>query len=263
MKCIAITLFVIFLFSGNIIISQPVNHIDGGRYLKTIEYNIFNRGISEEFNNYNLEHKSIVDRIFFGSKNSYIEFVFKDSPEGSNEATAFRINKNLQDDSYKLEVMRLENMAKVYDIEKTILEKTTQILLPFWVSKVIPMETAAQMKDHNKQALIFKINDDLYKPYRPDPEVFVISKELAEKLHRKTSMLIDEFKGKGISVNILDGYVVTFRCVMEDELWTLSIHIPQGKALQLSDLFRQITRDGLRNNIDELEYIKLLDDINL
>lgn len=257
------TLFVLFLFSWNIIMSQSVNHTDGGYYLKTVEYNIFNRSVSEESTRYNLEHKSILDRIFFGSKNSFVEFVFKDSPEGSNEATAFRINKNRQADSYKLEVMRLEDMAKVYNLERTLSEKTTQIPLPFWISRVIPMETAVQIREHNKQASILKVNDDLYKPYHPNPKVFVISKDLAEKMHRKISMLIDTFKGEGVLVHIVDGYVVTFRCVMEDELWALSIHIPQGRALQLSDLFRQMISEGFSNNIEESKYIKLLDDINL
>lgn len=44
-------------------------------------------GVAEEGNMYNLEHKSEIDRLFFGTKNSFVEFVFEDSPEGSNEAT--------------------------------------------------------------------------------------------------------------------------------------------------------------------------------
>jgi len=66
-----------------------------------------------------------------------------------------------------------------------------------------------------------------------------------------------------LPANIFDGYNVTFRCVVEDELWTLSIQCPQRKALQLSDLFRQIIADGFDNKIDESKYLKLLDEINL
>lgn len=49
---------------------------------------------------------------------------------------------------------------------------------------------------------------------------------------------------------------------MDNELWTLSIHSPkEGKALQFSDLFRQIIADGFDNKIDESIYLKLLDEI--
>jgi hypothetical protein len=81
---IIITLLIVFMFSENIIMSQPADHIEGGRYVKTIEYNVITRGVTEESGRYNLEHKSILDRIFFGTKNSFVEFVFEDSPEGSN-----------------------------------------------------------------------------------------------------------------------------------------------------------------------------------
>lgn len=260
MKAIII-LSIIFVFSGNVILSQPIDHKDGGEYVKTVEYNVIIGGVTEEPSRYNLEHKSILDRIFFGNKNSFVEFVFEDSPEGSNEATALRITKNPQGDSYKLEVMRLQNMFEVYNIQRTLLEKTTPISVPFWVSKVIPRETTEQIRNHNKQAAIFKYNDDLYQSYRPDPKVFIINKELAGKLHWKTSMLIDNFKGEGIPAIIADGYEVTFRCVVENELWTLSIHCPQRRALQLSDLFRQIIADGFDNKIDESIYLRLLDEI--
>lgn len=260
---IIITLFIVFMFSENIIMSQPADHIEGGRYVKTIEYNVITRGVTEESGRYNLEHKSILDRIFFGTKNSFVEFVFEDSPEGSNEATAFRIIKNLQDDSYKLEAMRLQNLHEVYKIRNELLEKTTSIIVPFWLSTAISQETVDQIKEHNKQAEIFKYRDDLYKPYRPKPKTFRLSKEFAEKLHGKTAILIDNFKAVGIPSDIFDGYNVTFRCVVEDELWTLSIQCPQRKALQLSDLFRQIIADGFDNKIDESKYLKLLDEINL
>lgn len=258
-----ITLSIMFAFTGNLMMSQPVNHENGGRYLKTIEYNVVHPGVTEDDNMYNLAHKSVIDRLFFGTKNSFVEFVFADSPEGSNETVAFRIIQNIESESYKLEMMRLENMLKVYDIRRTLLEKTTTVSLPFWVSKVLSKETEEQIKDHNKQAAIFKYNDELYKPYRPEPLRFQIYKEFAEKLHEKTSILIENFKGVGIPLNINDGFEVTFRCVMDDELWTLSIHYPQGKALQFSNLFRKIIEDGFNNKIDELEYCKLLDEMDL
>ena len=74
-------------------------------------------------------------------------------------------------------------------------------------------------------------------------------------------MLIENFRGVGIPLNIADGFEVTFRCVMDDELWSLSIHCPQGKALQFSDLFRQLITDSFDNKMNETKYLKLLDEI--
>lgn len=262
MKAIII-LSIMFAFTGHLIMSQPVNHVNGGNYLKTVEYNVIHPGVTEDANIYNLEHKSVIDRLFFGTKNSFVEFVFKDSPEGSDEATAFRIIKNRQDDSYGLEVMRLQNLLDVYynKLKNVLLEKSTPIVTPFWLSTVVSRETENQIREHNKQAASLKYQDDLYKPYRPDPLKIQINKKLAEKLHEKTSILIENFKGVGIPPNIVDGFEVTFRCVVDDELRTLSIHCPQGKALQFSDLFRQLIADGFDNKIDESIYLELLDEI--
>ena len=263
MKAIII-LSVMFTFASNLLImAQPVNHVNGGEYLKTIEYNVLHPGVTADGNIYNLKHKSVFDRLFFGTKNSFVEFVFVDSPEGSNEATAFRMIKNRQDDSYELELMRLQNLPDVYynKLKNVLLEKSTPIVTPFWLSTVISRETENRIREHNKQAASLKYSDELYKPYRPESLKLQINKEFSEKLQRTTSMLIENLKGVGTPLNIMDGFEVTFRCVMDDELWTLSIHCPQGKALQFSDLFRQIIADGFDNKLDESKYLKLFDDI--
>lgn len=255
-----IILFIALIFSTNVIMSQSKDHIEGGDYLKTVEYNLIISGEKEEYNMYNLEHKSFIDRLFFGTKNSFVEFVFEGSPEGSNEATAFRIIKNLQDDSYKLEIMRFQNIHKLYNIRDLLLEKTTPLKIPYWISAAVSFEIRDRIKEHNKQIAILKNRDDLYKPHRPKPKEFELSKAFAEKLHGKTAALIDNFKGVGIPPMIVDGNSVTFRCISADELWTLSIHCPQRRALQLSELFRQIIADGLDNKLDESKFIKQLDE---
>lgn len=253
----------IFMFTCNFIMPQPIKHTNGGGYLKTIEYNVVHQGVTEEANVYNLEHKSVIDRLFFGTTNSFVEFIFEDSPEGSNESSAFRIIKNRKNESYQLEVMRLENLHDVYynKLKNVLLEKSTPIVIPFWLSTIISRETENQVRVHNKQVALYKNNDELYKPYRPEPLKLQIEKELAEALHNKTSMLIENFKGVGIPLNINDGFKVTFRCVMDNELWSLSIHHPQGKALLFSNLFRQIISDSFDDKLNETKYLNLLDEI--
>ncbi len=258
-----IILIIAFIFSANVIMSQSIDHIEGGQYLKTVEYNLLMSGVKEEYDMYNLKHKSFIDRLFFGTKNSFVEFLFVDSGEGSNEATAFRIIKSQQDDSYKIEIMHFQNIHKLYDIRDLLLEKTTPLKIPYWISATFSFEIRDRIEEHNKQIAILKNRDDLYEPYRPEPKEFQLSKEFAKKTHRKTVTLIDNFKGKGIPPMIFDGNNVTFRCISEDELWTLSIHCPQRRALQLSELFQQIIADGFDNKMDESKYLKLLDEIDL
>lgn len=258
-----IILIIAFIFSANVIMSQSIDHIEGGQYLKTVEYNVIMSGEKKEFDWYNLKHKSFIDRLFFGTKNSFVEFIFEGSPEGSNEATAFRIIKNQQDDSYIIEITRFRNVHKLYNIRDLLLEKTTPLKIPYWISATFSFEIRDRIEEHNKQIAILKNRDDLYEPYRPEPKEFQLSKEFAEKMHGKTATLIDNFKGIGIPANIFDGNNVTFRCISEDELWTLSIHCPQRRALQLSELFQQIIADGFDNKMDESKYLKLLDEIDL
>lgn len=162
-------------------------------------------------------------------------------------------------------MMRLQNVNKVSKIRVVLLEKTTPIIVPNWLSAGVSLEIRDRIREHNKQVASYsnKFSDDLYKPYRPEPKEFQLSKEFVEKMHGKTATLIDNFKGIGIPANIFDGNNVTFRCISEDELWTLSIHCPQRRALQLSELFQQIIADGFDNKMDESKYLKLLDEIDL
>lgn len=260
----SIILSIMFVFAANLIMSQPINHIAGGEYLKTIEYNVLHPGVTEEGNMYNLKHKSEIDRLFFGTTNSFVEFVFESTPEGSNEAIAFRIIKNRQDNSYELEVMHLQNILDVYyrKLKHVLIENLTPIYIPFWLSTAIPREIDDRIKEHNKQASRLKNSDDLYIFYRPKPLKLQISKELAEKIHDKTLLLIENFRGVGIPANISDGFGVTFRCVKDDELWTLRIHTPEeGKILKFSDLFRQLITESFDNKMKETKYLKLLDEI--
>lgn len=70
---------------------------------------------------------------------------------------------------------------------------------------------------------------------------------------------IDGFKGKGIPPVSGDGYEVAFRCVVEDEVWSLRIHMPMGDVEKFSDLCRQIITDAGADQFDESKYLKLLD----
>lgn len=74
--------------------------------------------------------------------------------------------------------------------------------------------------------------------------------------------LINNFKVEGIPSLISDGDNITFRCVVGNELWTLTIHSPQRESRQLSDLCKQIIADSKSHQLDEHTYLNLLDKIN-
>ena len=91
---------------------------------------------------------------------------------------------------------------------------------------------------------------------------FAISDQLAEKMYKKMVSLIYNIRAKGTQKTILDGYEVTFRTVVEDEVWSLLIHIPTGNADKMFDLCKQICDDADAKKLDEAKYIKILDEFN-
>lgn len=60
-----ILISVMFIFE-NIVMYQPVVHFNGGEYDKKIAYNVLYKRIPAELSEFNLEYKSILDRIFLG-----------------------------------------------------------------------------------------------------------------------------------------------------------------------------------------------------
>lgn len=110
----------------------------------------------------------------------------------------------------------------------------------------------------------------LHEKYGPTPKAFEISERFALKLHDKITTLIRDFKAVRVKeyqpslvVTVSDGENVTFRCVAGDELWSLMVHNPQGRALKLSNLFSQMVIDAEDGNykLDEKKYSKLLDKV--
>lgn len=247
-------LFYIVLLLNQMAFAQSIDHAEGGFFLKRIEYNVISHGDKV----YNLSSKSVVERILFGTTNSFVEFVFNGCSEGIDEVSAFRIIKNDQTDSYQLEITRIP-IIEIAKIEDKLSAKSNQIVIPGKLQGFISSEGMDLIREHNKEALRSVYSDDLYKPYRPKSKLFKISNELAEKMHRKTASLIEAFKADGIPSMINDGYVMTFRCVSGNEIWTLTIHEPQNKARRLADIYMQII-NTYDNKTDESQYLKLLDE---
>ena len=268
-------------------ISQHVDHRGGGgSFFKSVEYNLAERGTKESGHRwYNLENKSVLDRILFDDTNSFVEFIADEPSEGINSIMSFRIVKDEETGSYKLEIIenpfpdyfyrnntvkfflerKNKNTSMKYFMERKILYKKTEIIMPDeWFSK-IPSEIQDSIRKHNEEALVYRLtcyDEALFAPYLAKSQGFRITKELAEKLHDTTAALIRNFKAEGTPAWGL-GFPseLTFRCVVGDEVWTLRITDPQRgrRPRLLSDICRQIITDALNNEMNEAEYIKQLD----
>ncbi|GHT24258.1 hypothetical protein FACS189430_08860 [Bacteroidia bacterium] len=261
-KKIIFLVLVVTILKGQMALSQNTeHHVGGGHFTKRIEYNVNVKGTQGFDNSYNLNSKSILDRILFGSINSPVEFVFEDSPEGDDEVLALRIAKNFPTGSYQLEIMQISDIQKMDNAINFISTKVNKIDIPSEFFKTISMEGRDMILEHNREVNRIKLSDDLYKPYRPKSKKFNIKNEFAEKLHDKMAALISNFEAKGVPPIISDGYSVTFRTVVDDEVWSLWIHMPKGDALKMSDFCRQIIKDVETNNFNESKYIELLDNV--
>lgn len=85
-----------------------------------------------------------------------------------------------------------------------------------------------------------------------------ISDQMANTIYAKTMHLIDTFTAKGKPDMIFDGDLVTFRCVVQNELWTFTIHEPYGNVQKTSDLFRAMIADVEAGRFDEAKYREAL-----
>jgi hypothetical protein len=234
-------LFALFAFS------EEGDHMVGGGFLKRIEYN---KGIFED--NFNFDSKGDVEKQFYGDFNAPVEFFFDSYFEGF---FGFRLVKDSLKDTNILEVKFISNYKET---QKKIQEKYP------WRSL-----SSSEMESLSKDSLeiIKKQNYEIWQKgeeaklvlYNIESRSFPISNKFAELLYKKSVSLIYKFKAIGIPLGIEDGYSSTFRTVVDDEVWSLKIHLPQGKALKMSDLYRQIINDGRNNQLDETSYIRSLE----
>ena len=245
MKKVIITSFLVILFL-HVVNSQNGDNIGGGPFIKRIENN---KIVDWQ---YNLSSKSAVEKLFFGEINAPIEFFYHPSFEG---AYGFRVMKDSLNNCYMLEIKLISNYEEAH---KEALNKNKSIGIPANMMSSMPKDIRELIAEHNK-AVNSKYFEELPKLYKIKTLVFQISEQFAGKLHKKMVFFIENFVVKDLPHVINDGYDVTFRTVVEYEVWSLSIHVPQGKAEKLSNLCRQIVKDAIDNKLDESKYMSILD----
>ena len=99
------------------------------------------------------------------------------------------------------------------------------------------------------------------KLYAVETQTFPISHRFAEALYAGFVTSIEGFAMKGRPAMTGDGYSVTFRCVVDDDVWTLTIQNPRVEnILELSNLCKRIIEDAEAGRFDESKYIGRLED---
>ena len=210
----------------------------------------------------NIESKSPLEKVLFGNTNAKVEFVVEPSFEG---AYGIRVIKDSSETSSSLEVKRIINWKEV--------EKQMQKAFP--VKGYTIQELNAKIAEREKMSeeerelsiLTSRIRNEKrekesLKRYQVHTFIIPISDLFAEKLYAKFVSFIDDFKAKELEPNLLmgDGETTVFRCIVDQEIWTLSIPFKtEEKARELSDLCKQIVEDAEAGRFDESKYIGSLE----
>lgn len=211
----------------------------------------------------NIESKSPLEKVLFGNTNAKIEFVVEPSFEG---AYGIRVIKDSSETSSSLEVKRIINWKEV--------EKQMQKAFPvkgYTIQELnAKIAEREKMSEEERELSILKSRirnekreKESLKRYQVHTFIIPISDLFAEKLYAKFVSFIDDFKAKELEPNLLmgDGETTVFRCIVDQEIWTLSIPFKtEEKARELSDLCKQIVEDAEAGRFDESKYIGRLED---
>jgi hypothetical protein len=237
---------------------QGVDHINGGRFEKKIEYNA-SSGITKidektgvESPYYEVKNKTPLEKLFFGLTNSPVEYVIETSFEGS---AGLRLYKKRPDGrNWILEIIPFGD----YELAaRAVKRETEEIEIPLWFLGRLPQNYQEQVRENNAKVSSAAGKEETYKQCRPKTKIFTLN-HIGDRLREEITALIVGFRAEGGTALIVDGYTVTFRCVIGDELWTLTIHMPQRRARQMSDLCRQMIEDAQLGEFDESKYAQIL-----
>ena len=210
----------------------------------------------------NIESKSPLEKVLFGNTNAKVEFVVEPSFEG---AYGIRVIKDSSETSSSLDVKRIINWKEV--------EKQMQKAFPvkgYTIQELnAKIAEREKMSEEERELSILKSRirnekreKESLKRYQVHTFIIPISDLFAEKLYAKFVSFIDDFKAKELEPNLLmgDGETTVFRCIVDQEIWTLSIPFKtEEKARELSDLCKQIVEDAEAGRFDESKYIGSLE----
>ena len=251
-------ILIVLLFGNFFIIalSQNVDHTAGdhyvgGHFVKRVEYNLIIDGNDNYHNLYNLKSKREEEILFFGNFNAPVEFFYSPSFDGTS---SFRIMR----DSLGATILEIKYFSNYKEAQKGVSDKYPLIGFSPYSLTSLDKDYKDSISEYNRNIANKRV-EEIHKLYKVETLTLSISTQFSEKLYEKIILFIGNFKAKGVPQIIEDGYSVTFRTVVDDEVWTLEIHMPEGDALKMADLCLQIIKDAKKDELDEEKYISVLD----
>jgi len=180
--------------------------------------------------------------------------------------SGFRIIRDSSDTSFILEVKRISNYREASakaSKEAKKAQKRQVIDIPVRLLDSLPRDVFNQIWGYNSNISNYKVYHKMYfeelpKHFKVEIKSIPISNQFAEKLYKTMVSFIDNFKAKGIPAYMVDGYSVIFRTVVDDEVWSLGIHMPAGNAKIMANLCMQIITDANANQLEEPKYLSVL-----
>lgn len=255
-------LFSVLLLCFNYVVFSQDTEIgdtgDGSDFIKRIEPNLLQKAMvmnGKTYYRYNLRSKTKIEKFLFGEINARVEFFIEPSFEG---AYGMRMVKDSLSAGYLLESRRISNWKEV---SSEMLEKFPPISFKAEQVSTVPKEEIERSGQYNSM-ISAKRNEEALKRYSIASLSVPVKDGFAEKLYGTIYTAIKNFVQIGDPAMILDGYTATFRCVVGDEVWTLTIQMPDGVIKQLVDICNQIIKDVETHTYNESKYIESLDGIS-
>lgn len=253
----------VYLSSIPFAFAQEEDHLNSGHYLKRIENNI--RGA---IGNYNMRSKSDIEKLFFGDFNAPIEFCYSPSSEVDPcIPSGFRIYRDSLNSSYVLEVKHILNYREAAEEatkEVKSEQKRQELNIPISLFDSLPRDVSNKVWEYNQSIYSHNVYYEMYfkelpKHFKVEIQSIPISNQFAEKLYTIMVSFIDNFKAKGLPLSSFDGYSVSFRTVVDYDLWSLSIHMPGGNANTMANFCMEIIKDVNEDNFEESRLLEFKD----
>ena len=251
--CFVCVFSIPFAFSQNVEAQFNSNHS-----IKRIENNMWG---GPGF--YNIESKSDIEKVFFGNFNALIEFCYEPS---FDHPSGFRIIRDSLNSSYILEVKHISNYREASKEAEKEAEKMhmPQLLdLPVRLLDSLPRDVLNQIREYIRSISDNNVYRKMYfevlsKHFKVEIKSIHISNQFADKLYKMMGSFIGNFKAKGVPPTTVDGYSVSFRTVVDDEVWSLGITMPRGNAEIMTNLCMKIIKDANDDQLDESMNLSVL-----
>ena len=206
--------------------------------------------------------KQRLDRWFFGDFNARVEYLLEPL---FSETFGGRIYRGATDTAYVLEVKRVANYKEVEEQLQKEFPRVGTSVTDFAGLSAQEQQTRLA---HNRKMRRAMAAERL-KRYWIETHSIPISDRLADRLYTAAKEGVfnvmpekkryTEDGSEIITTKICDGDVATFRCVVDDAVWTLRYHEPEGRLKTLSDLFRAMIADVGAGTFDEAKYLDALE----